>query len=253
MRPRLWLMLPLAVAALTAVPGPAAPQAPPPPPAPSPEALAGRDLYVTGCSTCHGLDGSGGSVGPNLLGIGAASVDFQVSSGRMPLDQPRTQADRKPAAYTSEQTEQLVAYVEHLTAAAGKPPGPGIPEIGEDEGEVAVGNQLYAVNCAGCHNSAGSGGALGHGAYAPSITEATSRQVAEAVRVGPGAMPIFGPDTLTDHDVASIVRYVEYLKHPRNAGGAPLGRVGPIPEGMVAWVVGLGSMLAVARWIGTTE
>lgn len=252
MRGRLWLMLPLAAGALAAGPVAAA-QVPAPTPPPSPEAVAGRDLYITGCSTCHGLDGSGGAVGPNLLGVGAASVDFYLSSGRMPLDQPRAQADRKPPAYSPRQIEQLVAYVEHLTATAGKPPGPGIPEIDPSHGETAVGNQLYALNCAGCHNSAGSGGALGHGAYAPSITEATSRQVAEAIRVGPGAMPVFGPDTLTDEDVASIVRYVDYLKRPRNVGGLPLGRVGPMPEGMVAWVVGLGAMLAVARWIGTTE
>ena len=245
-------MLPLAVAALTAVPMAGA-QTPGPPPEPSPEALAGRDLYITGCSTCHGLDGSGAAVGPNLLGVGAASVDFYLSTGRMPLDQPSAQADRKPPAYNPRQIEQIVAYVEHLTAAAGKPPGPPIPEVDPTHGEIVAGNQLYAQNCAGCHNSAGSGGALGHGAYAPLITEATPRQVAEAIRVGPGAMPVFGRDTLSDEDVASIARYVEYLKSPRDVGGAPLGRVGPIPEGLVAWVVGLGAMLAVARWIGTTE
>ena len=247
-------MLPFAVAALAGVrvAGAQAPP-PPPPPLPSPEALAGRDLYTTGCSTCHGLDGSGGSVGPNLLGVGAASVDFYLSSGRMPLDQPSAQADRKRPAYTPGQIEQIVAYVEHLTALAGKPPGPPIPEVDTSRGDTVAGNQLYAQNCAGCHNSAGSGGALGHGAYAPPITEATPRQVAEAIRVGPGAMPVFGRDTISDEDVESIARYVEYLKSPRDVGGAPLGRVGPIPEGLVAWVVGLGAMLAVARWIGTTE
>jgi ubiquinol-cytochrome c reductase cytochrome c subunit len=219
----------------------------PAPPAGSPEVTAGRELYETGCSSCHGINGEGGSLGPRLIGVGAASAHFYLSSGRMPLDQYRVQADRKEPAYRPDQIRQLVAYVASLGD------GPGIPNIDVQRGDVAIGNQLYAVNCAGCHNSAGSGGALGQAIYAPPVWRATPVQVAEAIRIGPGAMPVFGEDTLDDTEVASIVRYVEYLKDPRDRGGTPLGRVGPIPEGLVAWVVGVGALLLFARWIGTRQ
>lgn len=113
------------------------------------------------------------------------------------------------------------------------------------------GNELYANNCAACHNSAGSGGALGRNYYAPNLFDATPLQVAEAVRIGPGAMPVFGPNTLSQDQVDSIVKYVGHLKNKENRGGLSLGSVGPVPEGMVSWVIGLGLLLAIARWIGT--
>jgi ubiquinol-cytochrome c reductase cytochrome c subunit len=62
-------------------------------------------------------------------------------------------------------------------------------------------------------------------------------------------MPVFGPDTLSDHDVDSIVRYVVYLQDPEHPGGLMIGRVGPVPEGFVAWLVGLGVLIFVIRWI----
>jgi ubiquinol-cytochrome c reductase cytochrome c subunit len=248
MKRLLWLTA-IVMATLGAGAGVAATQpAPPgPPPPPSEDIAAGRALYETGCSSCHGLNGEGASLGPPVIGVGAASADFYLSSGRMPLDQPRVQADRKQPAYDPEEIRKLVAYVASLGD------GPPIPSVDLGRGDLAVGNQLYSVNCAGCHNSAGSGGALGQAVYAPPVSRATPVQVAEAIRVGPGAMPIFGPDTLNEDDLASIVRYVEYLKDPRDPGGTPLGRVGPIPEGLVAWIVGVGMLLVVARWIGTTR
>ena len=66
-------------------------------------------------------------------------------------------------------------------------------------------------------------------------------------------MPSFGPETLDDEQVASVVRYVEYLRHPDDRGGLGLGHLGAIPEGFVAWVVGLGVMLMAVRWIGTKD
>lgn len=205
----------------------------------------GRRLYLTGCSSCHGLTGEGTAQGPPLRNAGAGTTHFYLSTGRMPLDQPRAQADRKRPAYDAEQIRQITAYVASLG------PGPEIPRIDHRKGDLAEGNQLYAANCAACHNSAGSGGALGSDYFAPRLTSSTPLQVAEAIRIGPGAMPRFGPVTLDDHEVASIVRYVEHLKDPTDRGGAPLGRVGPVPEGIVAWLVGLGGMLLVALWIGT--
>jgi len=207
---------------------------------------AGRQLYLVACTTCHGTEGEGVEErGPSLIGVGAASADFYLSTGRMPLDRPGIQAERKRVAYNDVQIRQLVAFVASLG------PGLPIPRIDYEHGDLAEGNRLYANNCAPCHSSAGAGGALGHAVYAPPLNRATPVQVAEAVRIGPGAMPVFGQDALDDEQLASIVRYVEYLRHPDDRGGLGLGHLGPIPEGFVAWVFGLGAMLVAVRWIGT--
>ncbi len=212
------------------------------------EVEAGSQLFQVACTTCHGTGGEGvEDRGPSLIGVGAASADFYLSTGRMPLDRPRTQAERKRVAYSVEKIRQLVAFVASLG------PGPAVPPINAAAGDLAEGNRLYANNCAPCHSSAGAGGALGHAVYAPPLNRATSVQVAEAIRIGPGAMPVFGPDTLDDEQVASVVRYVAYLRQPDDRGGLGLGHLGPIPEGMVAWVVGLGAMLMAVRWIGTKD
>ncbi|HEY3241269.1 MAG TPA: c-type cytochrome [Acidimicrobiia bacterium] len=208
---------------------------------------AGRRLYVTGCSSCHGLDGRGTRIGPPLLGVGAAAADFYLATGRMPLDEPRAQAQRKPPAYSPAEIADLTAYLASLGD------GPPIPAVDPDRGNLALGGQTYTANCAACHNSAGSGGALGQAVFAPGVRQASAIEIAEAIRIGPGAMPVFGPDTLDDHDVDSVVRYLLYLRHTDDRGGAPLGRLGPVPEGLVAWLVGLGPMLLAAFWIGTRQ
>jgi ubiquinol-cytochrome c reductase cytochrome c subunit len=209
---------------------------------------AGSQLYAIACTTCHGPDGQGiQDRGPSLIGVGAASADFYLSTGRMPLDRPRAQAERKRVAYSPVQIRQLVAFVTSLGA------GPAVPQVDPARGDLADGNLLYANNCAPCHSSAAAGGALGHAVYAPALNRATPVQVAEAVRIGPGAMPVFGPETLDDAQVASVVRYVGYLRKPDDRGGFGLGHLGPIPEGFVAWVVGLGVMLVAVRWIGTKD
>jgi ubiquinol-cytochrome c reductase cytochrome c subunit len=206
----------------------------------------GRELYLTGCSSCHGLDGRGTVRGPDLSHSGAAAADFYLSTGRMPLADPDDQVERKRRAYSRADIDRLVAYVASLG------PGPAVPSIGRGQG-VASGNELYTQNCAACHSSAGAGGALGISIDAPPLWRATDVQVAEAVRIGPGAMPVFGSETLTDPQVASIVQYVRYLRHPDDRGGNPLGRIGPVPEGFVAWIIGLGTALAVTHWIGTHD
>ena len=232
-----------AVAAVLAQPTPPTP----PTRAPASDVRNGRELYQVACSSCPGLDGQGSPQGPTLVGVGAASADFYLTTGRMPLDNPGEQAQRKKPAYTPVQIRQLVAYVASLG------PGPAVPRVDWEQGDLAEGNVLYANNCAPCHSSAGAGGALGHSTYAPALSPATPTQVAEAIRIGPGAMPRFGPETFDEHQLAAIVRYVEYLDDPADPGGHPLGRLGPIPEGFVAWVIGLGLLLVACRWIGTRD
>ncbi len=218
--------------------------------APTPSAAdveAGRQLYVVACTSCHGADGQGTDRGPSLVGAGAASAYYYLSSGRMPLDDPGVQPHRKPPVYTDRQIDQLTAYVASLG------PGPPLPRTDWRRGDLSLGYELYSNNCAPCHSSAGAGGALGHAVYAPRLEPATPLQIAAVVRIGPGAMPAFGPETFDEHELESIVRYVMYLKEPDDRGGFGLGHLGPLPEGFVAWVVGLMAMLAVARWIGTRD
>ena len=238
MRRTVTALLLTAVAAVVAVPASSAQ-----------DADRGRSLYETGCSSCHGVEGRGTERYPNLVGVGAASVDFYLTTGRMPLDQPTVQAARKEPAYSREEIDDLVAYVTSL----GDGGGPPIPRVDPAAGSLVEGRELYTAFCAACHNSQGSGGALGRDYFAPHLFEATPVQTAEAVRVGPGAMPVFNSQTIDHDELNSIVRYVEYLKDPRDRGGLSLGRVGPVPEGFVAWVVGLGALLLAAFWIGTRE
>ncbi|MGH9040239.1 MAG: cytochrome bc1 complex diheme cytochrome c subunit [Acidimicrobiia bacterium] len=207
----------------------------------------GRRLYETGCTSCHGVEGRGSRLGPALAGVGAAAADFYLSTGRMPLDDPRAEAVRKPPAYSPAEIADLTAYVASLGD------GPPIPAVNPGAGDLALGGQLYTANCAACHNSAGSGGALGQAVFAPGLRQSTHLQIAEAIRIGPGAMPVFGSDTLDDHDVDSVLRYLLHLQQADDRGGAPLGRLGPVPEGLVAWVAGLGPMLLAAFWIGTRQ
>ncbi len=238
----------MALAASVGLAGVAAAQPVTIPPPPDPvEVDAGRALYQVACTSCHGAEGGGTAQGPSLQGVGAASADFYLSTGRMPLDRPRAQSERKRPAFSAPEIALLTAYVASLG------PGPPVPDVNPARGDLTQGYQLYADNCASCHSSAGAGGALGHAVYAPPLNRATARQVGEAIRIGPGAMPVFGPDTFDDHEVDSIVRYVEYLRDPRDEGGFGIGHLGPLSEGLVAWAVGLLGVLLAARWIGTQD
>jgi ubiquinol-cytochrome c reductase cytochrome c subunit len=203
----------------------------------------GRELYVVGCASCHGPSGEGTDQGPDLRGVGAAAADFQLSTGRMPSAAPDRQSVTKRSPYTKREIADLVAYVASLG------PGPPIPDVITPPGDLQEGAQLYLDNCAACHSAGGNGGALSLGQAAPTVHDATRVQVAEAIRTGPGQMPVFGPETLSRKQVNSVVRYVEYLKQPEDPGGFSLGLVGPITEGLVAILIGLGALMLVSRWI----
>lgn len=212
-------------------------------------AAKGQELYTTGCSSCHGLDAEGTRRGPSLRGAGAASVDFYLSTGRMPLKTSGArQAVRKPPAYDRQEIDAIVAYVTSLDDR-----GPAIPDINVGKADLVEGGTLFRSNCAACHGAAGIGGALAKGRKAPALRPANPVEIAEAIRIGPGFMPNFGPETFTDEQVENIAAYVEHLDHAEDPGGGSLGRVGPIPEGFVGWLVGLGLLLAAAYWIGERE
>ncbi len=204
---------------------------------------AGEQLYLTSCVSCHGVGGVGTDEYPSLVGVGAASADFYLRTGRMPLAFPVPQPPEKPKAFTDEEIVQLVAYVSSLGD------GPPIPDVNPDDANLQNGGALYLANCAACHNSQGIGGALSYGAHAPDLLTVEPTQIGEAVRTGPGQMPVFGPDTLSDTDLDDIIRYIQYLQHPEAAGGLKIGSTGPVTEGFVAWLVGLGVLILVIRWI----
>lgn len=221
-------------------PGPSAAQAA------DPDQLAlGASLYETNCTTCHGVDGAGTVNGPSLQGVGAASADFFLSTGRMPLANPNDQPVRQDPAFSQEEIDALVAYVASLA-----PGGPAIPEVSTANGSVSDGMSLFLANCAGCHGAGAGGDSVGGGQIAPSLYHATPTQIGEAIRIGPGVMPRFGEQTLDQRSVDSIAAYLVWLRSNGGGGGLQLGRVGAVAEGLVALVIGLGLLVLVLRLTG---
>ncbi len=204
----------------------------------------GRQLYLTGCSTCHGLNLQGGAGGPSLIGVGAASVVFQVESGRMPLNAGVQQAPRKTPKYSLKEIDQLAAYIQTNGGGATVPAG------NLEDGDLQLGGALFRTNCASCHNFAGSGGALTYGKYAPELQPASARVVYSAMQSGPESMPRYGDNQITPAEKRAITRYVTYITNAEDVGGAGLGRYGPISEGLVAWVVGITALVGLTLWIG---
>jgi quinol---cytochrome-c reductase cytochrome c subunit len=214
---------------------------------PNDAVLQGKALYLQGCSSCHGLAAEGGTDAPSLVGVGAAAVDFQVSTGRMPLQQQEAEARRKPPRYTPDETAELAAYVASLG------PGPAIPASDQytpTDADMALGGTLFRTNCSSCHNFVGEGGALAYGKSAPSLRHATDQQIYEAMLTGPGTMPVFGDRQLTPDQKKDIIAYVQGVKSEPDPGGFNLGRSGAVAEGLVGWLAGVGVLAGVAMWIG---
>ena len=212
----------------------------------NPAIQQGRQLFLQGCASCHGLNAEGGVSAPSLIGVGAAAVDFQVGTGRMPLEAHTTEAQRKKTRYSDAQIEEMATYVASLA------PGPAIPtNLNYQSADVAFGGALFRTNCAQCHNFAGSGGALTYGKYAPSLSSSTPKQIYEAMITGPESMPVFGDNQITPTEKLAIISYIRTIKTEPNPGGAGLGRVGPVTETAVAWLVGIGGLVAVTIWIGS--
>jgi ubiquinol-cytochrome c reductase cytochrome c subunit len=207
----------------------------------------GRQIFLKGCSSCHGLNAEGGAIAPSLIGVGAASVDFQVATGRMPMADMSTQAMRKKPLYNEKEVEALALYVASLA------PGPEIPGQEllnyERDGNTAEGGELFRTNCAMCHNFAGQGGALTQGKYAPTIMGVTPQHIYEAMITGPQSMPVFSDKTITPEEKLSIIKWIKAAETEPQLGGAALGRVGPVTEGLLVWTLGLGLLIGVAVWL----
>lgn len=202
-----------------------------------------RAIYERDCAECHGNSARGNSNGPSLEGAGAAYVHFAVSTGRMPILRPDDEVVRSTPHYDDATSRALADYVGELAG------GPPIPDVELTDADIGRGGQLYRLNCAACHQSVGVGGALLRRA-APALDQATATQVAEATRVGPHKMPAFGQSALSDQEVADVTAYVtEVLRHPDDRGGLSIWHLGPVPEGAVAILGGLGLLILVALWV----
>lgn len=219
----------------------------------------GRKLFLVGCAYCHGQNGEGNltvngdNLGPPLAGVGAASVDFQVGTGRMPLAQPGAQAATKTEAFDDEERAALAAYVASLA------PGPAVPSeedyslggLSAEQRDEAIqrGGQIFLTNCTACHNYAGSGGAMPRGGAAPSLKNTTPEHIYEALLTGPGNMPSFSNGNLSPDEKRDVIAYLISLREQPDYGGFDLGGLGPVVEGLFAWVVGIGGLVAFAIWI----
>lgn len=214
----------------------------------------GQRLYLANCATCHGINAAGGREanglisGPSLIGVGAASVDFQVGTGRMPLQASGPQAPDKTNRFSPEQVQQLAAYVGSLGV------GPHIPDeryLDPAGGDPSIGGELFRVNCAMCHNAVGSGGALTGGKWAPALTDVAPVYIYEAMTTGPQSMPVFSDANITPQEKQDIIAYLAEVSDNPSPGGLDLGAIGPVAEGLFVFTVGLGALIACAVWLGS--
>ena len=221
----------------------------------------GKALFLVSCSFCHGQSGEGVTskdgnlIGPSLVGVGGASADFQLRTGRMPLQQPGPQgAPHKRVVFDDAEIKALDAYV----ASFG--PGPAVPSDAEanaadtwspaqKDAMVQLGGKVFLTNCTACHNFTGASGAMPNGAIAPNILNDDTKTIIEALLTGPGPMPNFSDGNISPQEKLAVAAYVHSQRDQTNYGGFALGSVGPVSEGLFAWVVGLGTMVAFAVWI----
>lgn len=209
------------------------------------DAEEGGKLFAANCATCHGMGASGSQAGPSLVGVGAAAVDFQVGTGRMPMQMNGPQAYKKPAQFNEEQTHQLSAYVASLG------PGPSIPEASvlDGQGDAAKGGELFRVNCAMCHNAAAAGGALTRGKFAPALSGVSEKHIYEAMVTGPQNMPVFSDANVGPEGKRDIITFLKQIEANGSPGGADLGALGPVSEGLFVWIAGLGVIIAFTIWL----
>ncbi|WP_394434828.1 cytochrome bc1 complex diheme cytochrome c subunit [Streptomyces sp. SGAir0957] len=208
----------------------------------------GKKLYSVGCASCHGTGGQGTTDGPSLVGVGSAAVDFQVGTGRMPAQQPGAQVPKKKVIYSQSEIDQLAAYIASLGAG---PTTPTSKDYSPEGADIAKGGELFRTNCAQCHNFTGEGGALTHGKFAPNLGDVAPKHIYEAMQTGPQNMPSFPDTTMTKQNKKDIIAYLDAVNGDKSEspGGLKLGGLGPVSEGLFAWIFGLGALVAVAIWV----
>jgi ubiquinol-cytochrome c reductase cytochrome c subunit len=216
----------------------------------------GQELFAGNCAVCHGPLGAGATAdnpihgagdiagyGPDLRGVGARAADFYLRTGRMPLDDPTDQPERDRPLYSPREIRAMTAFV----ASLGK--GPKIPQPAHTH-DVSKGYTLFADHCAGCHQIVGEGGYV-TGARVPVLQHATPTEIAEAVRIGPYVMPSFSPKAISRSELNAVIAYIRASRKPNDRGGQGLGHIGPVPEGLVAWLAAAGVLVGVCIIIGS--
>ena len=209
------------------------------------DAEEGGKLFAANCATCHGMGASGSKDGPSLVGVGAAAVDFQVGTGRMPMQMNGPQALKKPVQFNEEQTHQLAAYVASLGA------GPAIPaeDLTSGGGDAAAGGELFRTNCAMCHNAAAAGGALTRGKFAPALADVSGKHIYEAMVTGPQNMPVFNDANISPEGKKDVITFLKHIETTCSQGGADRGSLGPVAECLYVWLAGLGVIIAFTIWL----
>jgi ubiquinol-cytochrome c reductase cytochrome c subunit len=231
-----------AYAVITSAAASASPQATPN----SAQIADGRNLFLEECATCHGLYAQGTTDAPSLIGVGAAAVNFQVTTGRMPAAELGAENIQKPRRLNTAETNEVAAYIQSL---GGGPTVPSAAQVSTAGANIGLGQQLFVADCAACHNFVGAGGALTDGKFAPALTSSTNTQIYEAMLTGPEAMPVFNDLTITPQEKRDIIAYVTTVRSEPNPGGFSLGRIGPVTEGLVAFLGLLFFMVLAALWI----
>lgn len=221
---------------------------------------AGRQLFLVGCASCHGMnaqgiitdgtDGKAGNYGPSLIGVGAAAVGFQMETGRMPMAQSAPQAPRKHIEYNQDEINQIAAYVASLAPGPARPSAEQVNWQSVDDEGISEGGEFFRTNCTACHNSVGAGGALPNGRYAPTLQGVDATHIYEAMLTGPQQMPVFSDEVLTPQDKLNVIAYIKTIQQQGNDGGIGGGGLGPVVDGMFAWVIGIGGLVGFAVWIG---
>jgi len=206
----------------------------------------GKDLFQANCSSCHGLEAQGTSQAPSLVGTGAASVYFQMSTGRMPAKEVGAENERKPVTFSEQQIEDIAGYIASL---GGGPEIPTAEQVSTEGADTALGSELFSANCAQCHGFAGAGGALTYGKDAPPLTESTPTQIYTAMLTGPEAMPVFSDGALPPQAKRDIIAYITETRVEPNPGGFSLGRTGPVTEGLVIFLGGMSFLVLISMWI----
>lgn len=220
------------------------------------KAKTGKGLYAAYCLSCHGIDGRGVTssshprgvldlhgLGPPLTDAGALRADFYLTTGYMPLANPHDQPRHTKSPFDKREIAALVAYVASLGH------GPPIPKPHPERGDVSAGLSLFTEHCAGCHQVVAEGGYVTN-AVAPPLHQVTPVQIAEAVRTGPYLMPKFPVSQINDAQLDSIIAYVQWAKHPDDRGGWSIGRIGPVPEGLVTWLIAATALVGCCLVIG---
>lgn len=213
------------------------------------DAAAGKELFDTSCISCHGTNAEGvEGRGPSLIGVGGASVEFQVNTGRMPMTSQGAQAEPKPPVFTEEEASLLAAYIQYLGGGPEAPDNDVLQSM-VDQGDVAYGGELFRVNCSSCHGFATGGGALSSGKFAPSLDGVPADVLYEAMLTGPQNMPVFGDNQLSPEEKADVIAYIEYINEDTDPGGWDLGRFGPSTEAVAIFLIGITSLMLATLWI----